>query len=57
MIAIESDAPVIFSDNYFSQLPGKRRITVTALEEAGDEGLPLRIESLDDPIARELVLR
>ena len=47
----------MLSDNYFTQLSGTRRLSVAALDPVPAEGVPIRVESLDTPAVRELVLK
>ncbi|MEK3723169.1 beta-mannosidase [Paenibacillus sp. FSL H8-0034] len=57
MIEIEGNKKWLFSDNYFSLIPGvKRQIQVTLLENTNDEEPRLTVSSLDDPSKQLITL-
>ena len=55
MVAVESETRIVASDNYFTLPPGRRTISLTALDPV-ESGVDIRVESLDAPDPVELRL-
>jgi hypothetical protein len=57
MIELEGNKKLLFSDNYFVQIPGARkRVQITLLEDTNDENLMLTASSMDNPNVQHIAL-
>lgn len=58
MIELEGNKKLLFSDNYFSLIPGaKKKIQVTLLEDTNDDELELTVSSLENPNVLHFALK
>lgn len=57
MIELEGNKKLLFSDNYFVQIPGiRKKVQITLLEDTSDEELMLTVSSMDNPNVRRIAL-